>query len=76
MLRLRSSEKGLPAGAGALDALAKGGPNCSGLPELSELKAATRPVEAELGTHRAPDEMLPLTRALVEASHQVFALRL
>jgi hypothetical protein len=44
----------------------KGGPNRSGLPELSELKAATRPLEAELGTNRAPDEMLTLTRALVD----------
>ena len=68
------SEKALPAVAAALDALARGGPNRSGLPELSELKAATRPLEAELGTHRAPDEMLTLTRALVDASHQVLRI--
>ena len=68
------SEKALPALANALDTLARGGPISPALPALSELKAATRPLEAELGTHRAPDEMLKLTKALVDASNQVLRM--
>jgi signal transduction histidine kinase len=68
------SERALPALAKALEALARGGSISPALPELSELKAATRPLEAELGAHRAPDEMLKLTKALVDASHQVLRM--
>ena len=68
------SEKALPALAGALDALTKGGPRRSTVAELSELKAVTRPLEAELGAYRAPDEMFSLTKALVDASNQVLRI--
>jgi len=68
------SEKALPALTSALDALASGNANRSTMAELSELKAATRPLEAELAAYRAPDEMLALTRALVEASNQVLRI--
>jgi signal transduction histidine kinase len=64
------SEKALPALANALDGLTKGAKRWT-MTELSELKAATRPLEAELTAYRAPDEMLTLTQALVDASNQV-----
>ena len=65
------ADKALPALAKALEALASG--NAARVPtaEMSELKAATRPLEAELGAYRASDEMLALTKALVEASNQL-----
>jgi signal transduction histidine kinase len=68
------SEKALPALSGALDALARGGPKRSTRAELSELKAATRPLEAELAAYPVPDEMLTLTKALVNASNQVIRI--
>ena len=68
------SEKALPALVGALDALTKGEARRSTMAELSELKAVTRPLEAELGAYRAPDEMFSLTKALVEGSNQVIRI--
>ena len=68
------SEKALPALAKALDALAIGEPGRVPMSELSELKAATRPLEAELGAFAPTDGMLVLTKALVEASNQVLRL--
>lgn len=64
-------EKALPALAAALEALASGNSAHLSGAELSELKVATRPLEAEIGAYRASDEMLSLTKALVEASKQV-----
>ncbi len=68
------SDKALPALTGALEALTTGSVKRSTMVEVSELKAATRPLEAELATHRAPDEMFALTKALVAASHQVLRI--
>ena len=68
------SEKALPALTGALEAMSTGSVKRSTMVEVSELKAATRPLEAELATHRAPDEMFALTKALVAASHQVLRI--
>lgn len=68
------SEKALPALVGTLDALTKGEARRSTMAELSELKAVTRPLEAELGAYRAPDEMFSLTKALVEGSNQVIRI--
>ncbi len=68
------SEKALPALTGALEAMSTGSVKRSTMVEVSELKAATRPLEAELATHRAPDEMFALTKALVASSHQVLRI--
>jgi signal transduction histidine kinase len=65
------SQRALPALTKSLDGLASGGARRSAMTELSELKAATRPLEAELAAYRAPDELLMLTMALVDASNQV-----
>jgi signal transduction histidine kinase len=70
------AEKVLPALANRLEALASGAPAPMPTAELSELKAAARPLETELGTYRASDEMLALTRALVDASRHVQRLAL
>jgi signal transduction histidine kinase len=65
------ADRALPALVRALETLASG--NGCRLPttELSELKASTRPLEAELATFGESDEMLEVTKALVEASKQV-----
>jgi signal transduction histidine kinase len=65
------AEKTLPALAKALEAIACGDAARVPTAELSELKAATRPLEGELAAYRASGEMHALTKALVEASRQV-----
>lgn len=65
------AEKTLPALASALEAVATGSAGRQPMTELSELKTATRPLEAELSAYPANDEMLFLTKALVNASLQV-----
>ncbi|MGH9105598.1 MAG: ATP-binding protein [Acidimicrobiales bacterium] len=68
------SVKALPALAQALEAVAGGCDPHLPTTELSELKAATRRLEAELAAYRAPDETLQLTNALLDASRQVLRL--
>ncbi len=65
------SYKALPALAKALEGVARGELSNAPTAEVSELKAATRPLETELDAFQAPDELVELTRALVEASRQV-----
>jgi signal transduction histidine kinase len=65
------AEKTLPALAKALEAIACGDAARVPTAGLSELKAATRPLEGELAAYRASGEMHALTKALVEASRQV-----
>ena len=68
------ADKAIPALSGALDALVRG--EVAHLPytELSELRAATRPLEGALAAYRPSDELVPLTCALVDASRQVARL--
>ncbi|HTW07349.1 MAG TPA: sensor histidine kinase [Acidimicrobiales bacterium] len=66
------TQKTLPALIGTLEAVASGEPGRTPpTAALSDLKAATRPLETELGAYRGSDEVLALTQALVEASHQI-----
>jgi signal transduction histidine kinase len=68
------ADRALPALSGALDALVRG--EVAHLPytELAELRAATRPLEGALAAYRPSDELVPLTRALVDTSRQVARL--
>jgi signal transduction histidine kinase len=68
------SEKALPALTSALEALASGRAKPTAVRGVSELKAATRPLEAELATYRSCDEVFSLTKALVDASNGVMRL--
>jgi signal transduction histidine kinase len=61
----------LPALVKALEGLATGDAGPLPTAEMSELKAATRLLETELGAYRESEAMLELTRALVDASMQV-----
>ncbi len=65
------SYKALPALAKALEGVARGEVRRAPTVEMSELEASTRRLETELDAHQAPDELVELTRALVEASRQV-----
>ena len=65
------ADTALPALAKTLEALSSGETGRLPIAELSELKAATCPLETELGAYTESNEMLGLTRALVEASRQV-----
>ena len=68
------AEKTLPALAKALEAVAIGELGRVPMSELSDLRAAARPLEAELSAFRPNDGMLVLTKALVDASNQVLRL--
>ena len=68
------AEKTLPALASALEAIAMGDNGRVSMSELSDLKATTRRLEPELSGYGANDEMLALTKALVDASNQVLRL--
>jgi signal transduction histidine kinase len=61
----------LPALARMLEAWASGNASRWPTSELLQLRAATRPLETGLATCRTSDDMLELTKALVEASNQV-----
>lgn len=68
------ADRALPALAVAFEELARGGPGLVPTSEISELKAATRPLENEVNSYRGSDAMLDAARALVEASRQVVRL--
>lgn len=67
--------RSLPALAAALEGLANGEPRRVPVSDLSDLRAATRPLEAELGSQAGDNEFLSLAQALVEASNQVVRLK-